>query len=122
MRFFRFCLVGGSGFLVDAISFWLFLQLNLPVVFARVCAFWLAAITTYFGNRLYTFGEQYFNHGYKQFGSYMALVHVSGLLNISAFWLCSTLLPLHVAFIIGILLGLSVNYLVSALWVFKSQT
>jgi putative flippase GtrA len=56
LTFFRFCLVGAIGFAVDAGCTLAFTQLlGWPPALSRVAAFALAASTTWFLNRSFTF-------------------------------------------------------------------
>jgi putative flippase GtrA len=121
MKILLFCLVGGLGFLVDLSAFWLLNEVTAALMANRLIAFWLAASATYLGNSFLTF-KQSGKPQTQQYLQYMALMHVSGSVNLLSFWWLSGFIPTYAAFVTGILLGLVMNYLFSACYVFKPKS
>lgn len=120
MKILLFCLVGGLGFLVDLTAFWLLNEVSAALMANRLIAFWLAASATYLGNRFLTF-KQSGKPQTQQYLQYMALMHVSGSVNLLSFWWLTDFIPTYAAFVAGIVLGLVMNYLFSARYVFKPK-
>lgn len=124
IRILRFALVGGIGFIADAVVFSsLFYLANLPLLYARGIAFVCAATVTWAGNRLFTFhsSEQKVLWQWLRF---MCGATISALPNLSVFHTLSSVLgeaggiPM-IALVAGILAGMVSNYFLSATWVFK---
>ncbi|MDG2627658.1 GtrA family protein [Vibrio parahaemolyticus] len=112
----RFALVGGVGFMVDTIIFSvLFHWLGLELMLARGIAFLFAATTTWLGNPSLTF---------SQWQKFMASACISALPNFIVFKgvtlsLGTQGVMVYLALILGILVGMVSNYLLSAKWVFS---
>lgn len=54
-QFSRYLIVGGTGFLIDAIGMEVFLKLGLHIMEARACSMTLAMVAAYFLHRAFTF-------------------------------------------------------------------
>lgn len=125
MSFLKFAAVGVVGFIVDAfflLLFSSFVSLNM----ARVGAFWLAATTTWLGNRCFTFRSKS-TQKKEEWGKFMLAACVSFVPNWGSFWLLTTYISSsdqHVIIFMlpGILLGMITNFLFSRFWVFKKET
>lgn len=133
-KLFRFALVGGVGFIADALVFTLCLKwLALPMLQARLVAFICAATVTWVGNRCFTFSN-YSRKRYVQrrlllvveWGKFMLSASVSAIPNFITFKLILTLfgndgaIP-YLALVLGILLGMVSNFILSSRWVFHSH-
>lgn len=122
MPFLKFAVVGGVGFMVDALLMLVFSSfLSLSV--ARGGAFWVAATTTWLGNRYFTFQSK--NPQRKaEWGKFMLAACISFVPNWGTFWLITQYFPhseYHVILLMvpGIALGMVTNFLFSQFWVFK---
>lgn len=126
-RFVRFAMVGGAGFVVDAATYAIGIYvLALPIELARVIAFALAASTTWFGNRCWTFGvvDQSVS---RQWSKSFISALVSSLPNLGVFKLTLFFLgkddwALWIALVTGVLAGMFFNYVLSSRWVFVPAT
>jgi putative flippase GtrA len=119
-QFKKFCIIGGLGFVVDSLFFLLLNEVTGKVMLARLLSFWLAASTTWFGNRIYTFSQQQFTSAITQWCKHMLTAHVSGGINLIIFWSIKDVVSMPVAFCSGILAGLLCNYYFSKKVVFVS--
>lgn len=118
MKVAKFAFVGVIGFLFDAAFFYLFIQLTAEPMVARLFAFWLAATCTWLGNKHLTFRCTLKTNLFQQWGKHMLSAHLSGTVNLALFYLVSTVQPLQVAFVIGIVAGACFNYVLSDRFVF----
>ncbi len=128
--FIRFCVVGGIGFIADALVFALCVELfGLPLLWARAISFVIAASVTWFGNRCFTFMDVS-NGGasaFAQWGKFMLVACFAAIPNFAVFqsvlWLFDDKewVP-YLALLLGIIAGMLVNYCLSRRWVFSSQS
>lgn len=118
--FSRFAVVGSLGFIVDALSFYSLLEwLPLSASQARVLAFFLAMITTWLGNRYFTFkgadraqlGQQFFKHCSGSIASFV----LNFIIFQCVLYLQSSI---ALAFAIGISVGSISNYVIAKRLVF----
>ena len=122
LRFIRFGLVGGVGFVVDlGVVFALVYVFELDPVVARIPAWITAVSTTYLFNLLFTFRSTRFklvNRRQKlaRYCLYILSQLGGGLLNILSFVLLVSLfgVPWSIAIVIGTLFGMILNYLGAA--------
>ncbi|WP_017218303.1 GtrA family protein [Pseudoalteromonas sp. NJ631] len=119
MQFFRFLCVGGVGCVVDWSVFSTLLASSSTPFFARLIAFWCAVITTWLGNRLFTFTQAQRVQIISQLSKHILISHLFGIVNLSVFWLFLPLTNVHAAFVLSILLATAGNFLCSKLWVYK---
>ena len=117
-KFFRFCIVGGIGFLVDSGVYYL-IAIIFPVLLSRLLSFSSAVLFTYYFNRSFTFKKQSVMTIAEFFKYYSAMV-LGGAVNIGSFMLSMRLIPtikdypiLGIA--IGSIAGLIVNFIFSKL-------
>ncbi|ETX09802.1 polysaccharide synthesis protein GtrA [Marinomonas ushuaiensis DSM 15871] len=136
--FFRFALVGASGFAVDVISM-LLLSTWIPFIVARGIAFWIAATSNWWLNRNITFVYSHnksLTSGYKKAAVLQWLQFIGG--SFIAFipnWSCyvvllavqpnitnQTLYELwpYLAMAPGVLMGMTINYVFSRFWIFSN--
>jgi len=123
----QFLMVGGVAFIVD-ISVYLALTelLSLHYLAARVVAFLVAVGVTCFGNRTFTFSTRAkmpFLSLYKK--AILAAV-ISFVPNVLVFWSVLTISPSGMisnitAFIVGTLVGIILNFILSDKYVFSSK-
>lgn len=123
-RFFKFCCVGGVGFIVDGLIFVLVFAVTDAPIWARLVAFWCAAFATWLGNRLYTFNgatkRSSTNRSCtQQLAKHMASAHFTGAFNLAAFTLLIEIIPVYFAFVIATSIGIVSNYFLSKRFVFK---
>ncbi len=127
-RFFRFCLVGASGFLVDGAVFLVLIQvLNFDMIGARMVAFWVAASWNWYCNRRFTFmktGRTRLRKSIEQWLNYMGASGVGFIFNMGSFLLLKSFTPLYqwplLMLALSVLVGLLCNYLLASRIVFKS--
>ena len=122
MQSLKFAVVGGVGFLFDAMCFYLLLKTGMDSTFARVIAFWFAAVITWLGNRLFTFNGAKIVSAFQQLTKHMLSAHFSGVVNISCYYLISLTQSLSVAFVVGIVAGALFNYWLSCRYVFVAES
>ncbi len=119
-QFKKFCLIGGLGFVVDSLFFIFLSQLTDNIMLARLLSFWLAASTTWIGNRIYTFSHQQFANVIAQWCKHLLTAHISGCINLLVFWYIKEITYIPIAFCLGILAGLFSNYFIASRFVFVS--
>lgn len=126
LRFVRFLGVGAAGFVVDALSFWVFVSIfHFNPWTGRAIAFLLAATTTWFLNRAFVFRSSQAMRYRSQALTYFAATAFSGALNLVAFSVLvaafgTTSPNLQIAFLAGIGVGLFANYALYSTVVFRS--
>ncbi|MGR5062895.1 GtrA family protein [Photobacterium sp. DNB22_13_2] len=134
IRFLRFAFVGGCGFLVDVAATYM-LSHFVVVEVARGCAFWIAASSNWWLNRLFTFEGAQQKHPFKQWLQFLSASSIGFLPNWVCYWMLlnssleqttSALISIdiaiwwpYLAMIPGILLGMMVNFSLSERWVFR---
>lgn len=123
----RFAVVGAGGFVVDCAVFALLHYIvGFPLMTARIGSFIAAATTTWFGNRVLTFGfrgQGRWSDKMIQWQKFMFSASISAVPNLLCFKLMVELLPVFtgavfIAMAVGILVGMVTNYLFSQYWVF----
>lgn len=126
MRFFRFCLVGAVGFLLDAATlYWLLALTALGPLPARLLSYLVAATGTWLLNRRYTFldGEGG-RPPHREWLHYLAMNAVGGGVNYLTYaLLVLTVAAVHSQPVLGVAVGSAVallfNYLANKHWVFR---
>jgi dolichol-phosphate mannosyltransferase len=139
-RLFQFCLVGGTGTVVDLTSYALLLDLGahplaralsateathrLLIYAARGMAIWIAMTWNFYFNRRLTYSHTRGSKVWPQYWRFVGACSVGALIN----WVISCYLPSKAAFfqahllaaaVVGILGGLLFNFTMSHLWVFR---
>ncbi|KZN44183.1 GtrA family protein [Pseudoalteromonas luteoviolacea] len=122
----KFALVGTVGFAVDVSMFTFFsFGLSLHLEWARVLAFFVAAFTTWLGNRHFTFCSASSNRAFSECTKSLITASIAGTMNITVFKVVTEysneLLFIYFALGCGVLVGVFLNYILSALWVFKTK-
>ncbi|WP_286198448.1 GtrA family protein [Salinisphaera sp. G21_0] len=127
--FLRFCLVGGSGFVVDSLLLMILMKAGMAVMDARIIAFWGAASCNWLCNRVFTYGQTLTGQTVlsliRQWFSYMVLSGAGFLPNVGTFWLLIHFTPLSdwplLAQALGISVGLIFNYLLTRRFIFMKN-
>jgi putative flippase GtrA len=120
--FVRYCIVGGSGYVVNAAVFWAAARaLPYPVAFAL--AFAVAATSNFRLNRRWTFAGSRHRRAAPQFGRFLA-VSVAALtcdLAVLSFLVELTLLPQFLAALVAIAFTTPVSFGANRLWTFSHR-
>lgn len=129
-KYIKFACVGGAGFLVD-LSAMLLLSSFMPLITARLLAFFLAVNSNWLLNLQFTFkAAEAINKSslFKQWSKFCCASCCGALPNLLCYWVLVTGLSLSgidavVAIIPGIIFGMLINFLLADRWVFtQSQT
>ena len=124
MEFFRFCMVGTVGFIVDAGTLALLVASLVPNPYwARLISYLLAATTTWILNRSFTFRVTGGGGKHWEWVRYVVLNAVGGGLNYGTYALLVYRFPLVYAYpvlgvVAGSAVGLVVNYSANKFLVF----
>ncbi len=125
-RFFRFCLIGGIGFLVDsAVLYAMLLYFSLDLYTARLVSYFAAASSTWLLNRHFTFTRFKDPRKLRQWLNFLMFNGVGGVVNYSVYALAVSFIPFIARHpIIGVALGstagLIFNYNCARFFVFKA--
>jgi putative flippase GtrA len=85
---FRFAVIGGLGFIIDA-SVLLFMMSNgLDAYTARILSFAVAVIATWWGNRTWTFRNRIEQPNHKEFCAYLLVQAFGTSINYAVYALC----------------------------------
>ena len=127
IRFLKFGMVGGSGFLVDSAVYFFAQFLGLNHSAARVVSYWCAATNNWFLNRIFTFNDVQHEQKRRQWLKYMLMCVFSFILNWGSYHLLTNYVPFFmqykfIAFLFGILLGMVTNFTLSQFVIFKNKT
>jgi len=120
---FRFGMVGGIGFLVDAAALsWLLREGN-TVIFSRGVSFGLAVSVTYLLNRSWTFSSNRRARLHREYLAYLAIQVVGAGINLGVFFIYLKIWPSHVAYPVlplaaGAIVAMMFNFLASRRLVF----
>lgn len=118
MKAIKFATIGSLGFVVDSSVFFALTQLDMGTMQARLYAFWLAASSTWLGNKYFTFQCRARSKLLRQWSKHMASCHVSGVANLAIFYCLNPFIHTAIAFVIGILAAAIANYWLSQKYVF----
>ena len=120
-----FLIVGSFGFLVDVTSFYItFEYFKFDIIIARGIAFLVAVLTTWFGNKTFTFKLSKKKEPLSQVMQSIIASTIALIPNMFTFMLVNQylgdfFLAPYIALTSGIIVGLSINYTLSNNWVFK---
>ncbi len=125
-HFFQFCLVGGTGMVVDLATYALFLHLGINLMLSRAGAIWVAMTWNFWLNRRITFSYSRGAGIFQQYLKFVLYCSLGALMNWSVavdLSLGSEFFQKHLflAAIIGIIVGTASNFALSALWVFERK-
>ena len=116
-----FSLIGMAGFIVDSLIFIWLSSASDHVMLSRLVAFWLAATTTWLGNRYLTFKARQ-SPPVQQWFKHIVSCHISGSFNLTVFYICISEATLPISFALGVAVGTVINYLLSSIVVFRERT
>ncbi len=117
----KFSAVGGSGFVVNLVAYWLALDyVGLEYHLAATASFLIAAANNYLWNRLWTFRDQRGHIGYQglRFLIVSGLAYGANLLFLSAF--VSIGAGKIIAQAVAIVLVTPINFVGNKLWSFRT--
>ena len=115
----RFCVVGGSGYVVNVGLFWLAYR-DLPYMVAFVIAFAVAATNNFVWNRVWTFKIE---HGvpHVQYARFLAVSLLALAIDLAALALLVEVVGVHkpIAAAIAIVVATPISFLGNKLWSFR---
>lgn len=124
---FQFLLIGSVAFVVD-ITVYLFLTelISLHYLLARVIAFLIAVGVTCVGNRTFTFSTRIKTPLLFLYSKAILAAVFSFIPNVLVFWSALVVLPSGIfssmsAFVLGTVVGVTLNFILSDKYVFSSE-
>ncbi len=126
MEIFQFGVVGGVGFVVDVIFYYLLQMAGITHLFARAIAFWPSVTSNWFFNRIMTFKTRPKKMAAAQWMQFVATSLIGFCIN----WGVYATLTLQteffmenkfVAFVLGVLVGAVFNFIVADKLVFTAK-
>ena len=115
----RFCVVGGSGYVINVGLFWLAYR-DLPYMVAFMIAFAVAATNNFIWNRVWTFKIE---HGvpHVQYARFLAVSLLALAIDLSALALLVEVMGVHkpIAAAIAIVVATPISFLGNKLWSFR---
>lgn len=123
-RFVQFCVVGTGGMIVDLSALGILLSFEVPFPASRALAIWIAMTFCFALNRRFTFNHSRTDGIFAQYCRYVGSCAIGAVISWTiAVSLTKTtdLFASHpfIAAMVGIAAGLTFNFLMSHLWVFK---
>ena len=125
-QFFQFCVVGGTGVVVDLAVFYFLLRMNVALMISRALAIAIAMTWNFALNRRLTFSYSRKGSLLSQYGKFVISCSLGAAIN----WGICILLTqtveffkdrIFIAAILGIMAGTVANFLMSYSWVFKKS-
>jgi len=115
----RFCVVGGSGYVINVGLFWLAYR-DLPYMVAFMIAFAVAATNNFIWNRVWTFKIE---HGvpHVQYARFLAVSLLALAIDLSALAVLVEVMGVHkpIAAAIAIVVAAPISFLGNKLWSFR---
>ena len=115
----RFCVVGGSGYIINVGIFWLAYR-HLPYMVAFIISFTVAATSNFIWNRVWTFKIE---HGepHVQYARFLAVSLLALVIDLISLALLVEVFGVHkpVAAAIAIVVATPVSFLGNKLWSFR---
>ena len=115
----RFCVVGGSGYVINVGLFWLAYR-DLPYMVAFMIAFAVAATNNFIWNRVWTFKIE---HGvpHVQYARFLAVSLLALAIDLSALAVLVEVMGVHkpIAAAIAIVVATPISFLGNKLWSFR---
>ena len=115
----RFCVVGGSGYVINVGLFWLAYR-DLPYMVAFAIAFAVAATNNFIWNRVWTFKIE---HGvpHVQYARFLAVSLLALAIDLSALAVLVEVMGVHkpIAAAIAIVVATPISFLGNKLWSFR---
>jgi dolichol-phosphate mannosyltransferase len=128
-KFLKFCIVGGTGVIVNAGMLWLVTEVTgLDYRISSFAAIETAIISNFFLNYFWTFRERRTNQPHETFRTFLKFNFSSGLTAITINWgllvLLTEVFGLYYQWsnLIGIIVGTLSNFLFSHFWTFKTKS
>jgi putative flippase GtrA len=120
--FTRYCIVGGSGYFVNAAVFWVAAR-TLPYPVAFALAFVVAATSNFCLNRRWTFATSRHRRAAHQFGRFLAVSVVALVSDLAVLSLLveSALLPEFLAALVAIAFTTPVSFGANRVWTFSHR-
>ncbi|MBI1774830.1 MAG: GtrA family protein [Proteobacteria bacterium] len=123
VQLFRFAAVGAVGFFVDAAVLYLLIYgAGLGPLLARLPSFLAASAVTWIANRTWTYGGAHPGSMAAQWGRFVLVNGIGGILNYAIYALCLAAEPFRshpvLAVAVGSLSGLACNFAASRRFVF----
>ena len=123
-RVFSFVLVGSSGFVIDAACYLCLQWIGLEHRLARFLSFWPAVTWNWHLNRSLTFGERPPQPRVRQWGKFVASSLVGLSVNVGSYTILTSYVEVFthrrlLAFLLGVLLGTVVNFVLANLYVYR---
>ena len=124
-KFFIFCIIGGTSFLIDLVAFNLFFRIGIPFVISRTFSIAIGLTYNFLMNKNITFSQKD-KIKIKQIARYLIVFAFLYLINITTGILALSILgetPLNVniAAILGIIVSVPFSFFASLLWTFKKE-
>ncbi len=121
-----FLVVGGAAFVADALSFWLFFSIsNIDVHLARVLAFCVAVMVTWYGNRSFTFSTRKKLPAKQQIVRAFIGACCSLIPNLAVFTLLAPFFIeapfIYIPFCAGIIAGTVSNFILSDKFIYREK-
>lgn len=123
----RFSIVGSIGFVIDATFLTIAISfLSLGPYYGRLLSYLIAASSTWFMNRHFTFPGSEKNAIHRQWGKFLGVNALGGVINLGVYTACIsgvfsvTTTPV-IAVAIGSLVALAFNFWASRRWVFQHR-
>ena len=124
-KFIRFSIIGGFGFIVDVFIFFLAMQLfDASVYLFKLFSAFFAACFTWYGNRIVTFSIQKRDDIWREWLNYIYAMIPGTIVNYLVFCLIvysigDDKVSLFFAISLGVISGLTINFNLAKLLVFK---
>ncbi len=128
VRFLKFGLIGASGIVVNSVVLWLaHKELSLPLTIASPMAIVVAIFNNFSWNDRFTWSENRNNRKYtylQRLWKYYVSASLGGLINYLVLLGVTAFLGIDylIGNLMGILAGMVSNFLLSELWVFRSDS
>ena len=126
-RFVKFCLVGGSGVLVNMFFLWFFTEkAKFYYLLSSLIAIEISVLGNYVLNDLWTWHDRG-KEGKTEYFKRMLQYHISSsvaiLANLSILWLLTELAHIYylISNLFGILCGTFLNYFLNDRWTFRHR-
>ncbi len=124
-KFFKFLVIGGLGFVVDAVAFQVHCKLDLSIAISRLVAFSVALISTFLLNRIYTYKQTNLPI-LRQFAKYVLASSTGGAINLATFFIMLHWLPIArslplLALLLASITGLVANFSLYTIYVFSPR-
>jgi len=119
--FTKFALVGLSGILVNQISLLIFVNIGITLKISSIISIELSILNNFILNNFWTWKKGLSEGFYKRILQYHLVTLISGLINyFILIYLTSFGIHYLIANLIGISIGMGINFLLNLFWTFKN--